>query len=238
MLTPSQSNIQTSLRTFLLSILPTGVEVIEGQDNRVPEPHGADFVVMTPTKRRRIETNIDNYGDTAFTASIAGNLMTVIDVGIGQINPDTLLFGTGVVTGTVITGYGSGIGGTGTYFVNPPQNLPLQQLASGTATYMQPTEVVVQCDVHGPNSADNAEIITTLFRDDYAVQAFLSYGYDVSPLYADDPKQVPFINAERQYENRWIVEARLQANQVVTLPQQFAASLRVNLIEVESTYPE
>ena len=67
---PSQSNIQVALRAFLLNILPAGTQVIQGQDNRVSEPSVGDFVVITPIRRERIETNTDTFNDCAFTGSI------------------------------------------------------------------------------------------------------------------------------------------------------------------------
>ena len=95
-----------------------------------------------------------------------------------------------------------------------------------------------QCDVHGLNSADNAQVISTLFRDSYAVDQFAGSGFgDITPLHADDPRQVPFINDQQQWENRWVVEALVQANQVVTLPQQFAGAVTVTLLSVDATYP-
>lgn len=42
----TNSQLQTALRAFLLSALPAGWQVIEGQDNRAPMPLG-NFVVMT-----------------------------------------------------------------------------------------------------------------------------------------------------------------------------------------------
>lgn len=54
---PTKSGVFTGLRTFLLDLLPDGVDVIQGQDNRVPEPTGDNFVVMTEEGRRRLSTN-------------------------------------------------------------------------------------------------------------------------------------------------------------------------------------
>lgn len=211
-------------------MLPAGVPVLRGQINRVAEPNAADFVIMTPLRQRRIETNVDTYADVAFTASINGSVMAVTSVLTGTIDVGAQLFGVGLASGTTtITGVLSGTGGVGTYLVNPSQNLASTVLAAGTENLLQPSEIVIQLDVHGPNSADNAQIITTLFRDDYGVQQFLSSSYDVAPLYADDPKQLPFTNDQSQWEDRWIIEAYLQANQVVTLPQQFADALQVSL---------
>lgn len=234
----NQSNIQTALVTFLTTVLPAGIEIVEGQDNRVSEPSGSDFVVFWVLNRNRLETNVDAFADCAFTASIAGTLLSVSTVQIGSIATGATLFGSGVAAGTTISGTLSGTGGVGTYLVSISQNIASQQMASGSATVLQPVEVMLQLDVHGPNSSDNAQLITTLFRDDFAFQIFQQSGFDVVPLYADDPKQIPFINAEQQYEYRWVVEARLQANQVVLgLPQQFASSITVTTQSVTRVFP-
>ena len=234
---PNQSQIQTALRGFLVGILPNSVQIIEGQDNRVSEPSVDDFVVMTTIRRERIETNIDTSNDCAFTASISGTVLTVTNMELGKIAIGNLLFGIGVAAGTVISGAGTGSGGAGTYIVSISQTVSGELMASGTQNDLQPTRVTVQLDVHGPHSADNAQTISTLFRDDFGTLAFLASGYDVRPLYADDPKQVPFLNAEQAYETRWIVEAVLQANQVIAPPQQYAQQIQVTLESVDARFP-
>lgn len=173
-LTESQTLI--ALRAFLLDVLPSGVSVVKGQVNRVAEPAGSDFVVMTPILRSRIETNVTSYLD--------------------------------------------------------PFPLP-----GSVRNDLQPTQVTVQLDVHGPAGADNAQIISTLFRSGYAVDQFASSGFDVTPLYTADPRQMPFINGENQFEDRWVVDAVMQANPVVTTAQQFADVLDIGIISVDATYP-
>lgn len=231
---PTDSNIFTALRTFLIGILPAGVDVIRAQANRVPQPVGTDFVVMTPLRRERLETNIDSYADVLFTASIAANVMTVSAINFGTIQVGATLFGQALAAGTTtITGQLTGsIGGIGTYSVSLPQIAISQLVAAGLTNYMQPTEVTVQLDVYGPNSANAAQTITTLFRDDFAVQQFQTYGFDVVPLYADDAKQLAFIDESQQYEDRWVVEACLQSNIVVSVAQQFASIVSVTLQEI------
>jgi hypothetical protein len=172
---PTQSNIQTALRSFLVSILPANVPVIEGEDNRVAEPSATDFVVMTVIRRERISTNVDSYDQTI-------------------LDPTTL-------------------------------------------SILQATKLTIQLDVHGPASSDNSQIISTLFRDDFAVQAFAQSGFDISPLYADDPMQIGFVNAENQWEIRYVVQAFIQANQVVVVQQDFADEVNVGLVSVDATYP-
>jgi hypothetical protein len=58
-----------------------------------------------------------------------------------------------------------------------------------------------------------------------------------TPLHADDPRQVPFISAEQQFENRWIVEALVQANQTVVVPLQFASAVTLTLQDVDALFP-
>lgn len=236
-LAPTESDSFTALRSFLLAILPDGIEVVQAQDNRVPEPMPSDFVLMTPTRRDRIETNVDTFTDRAFIGSIAGNQMTITAVKIGKLSPGNQVTGAGVLPSTKVLS-GPSDGGLGVYTVTPgAQTVASTILQAGGGQYMQPTKLTIQLDVHGPNSADNAQIISTMFRDDYAVSFFEELGPDPVPLYADDPKQLMFSNAEQQIENRWVIEAFLQTNQIVTAPQQFADNVEIGLIEVDTTYP-
>ena len=175
----TETTIFTALRSFLLAILPSGIEVVRGLDNRVPEPEGVNFVTMTPIMRERIEFNTTTYVDGAF--------------------------------------------------LMPP--------VAGTRTDLQPTKVTIQLDVHGPASADNVQIISTLFRSDYASQYFAGLAVDVWPLYTSDPRQMAFHNGEQQIEERYSIDVILQANATVTTPQDFADQLVANIYEVGAEYP-
>lgn len=238
-LVPTDSQVRQALRSFLLGILPAGVEIVLGQDNRVPEPPAADFVVMTRIRSDRLATNIDSYADVAFEASISGTVLTVTSMMFGEILVGATLFGTNVAAGTTIASYGSGSGGAGTYNLSGgAQAVGSEIMATGALAALQETEVLYQLDVHGPNSSDNAEIIATLLRDEYAVDQFDRLISGVEPLHADDPKQIPFVNDQQQFEYRWVVEARIQANQaVINIPQQFASAFAVALLEVDAAYP-
>jgi hypothetical protein len=234
---PTQSAALTALRSFLLAILPAGVEVIQAQGNRAPEPKVSDFVVMTPILRARLSTNVDTYADVSFTAAIAGTVMTVTAVAFGTLAVGQTVFGVGLVAGTTIIGDSTGGGGAGIYAVSPSQTLSNGPLASGGKNFLQPVELSVQLDVHGPGSADNATTISTLFRDDYAVQLFASFGEVAVPFYADDPKQIPFFNGEQQVENRWVITACMQVNETMRAPQQFADELVISSIPVDVVEP-
>lgn len=237
--TPSQSDIMTALGNFLVAILPTGTEVVQGYDNLVSEPASSNYVVMLPILRMRLETNIESYFDNAYTASVAGTLMTVTAVSVGSIAVGQALYGVGVVAGTTIAALGSGTGGVGTYTLSQDNGaIAASTLASGTESILQPTQITVQCDLHGPGSADNAQMISTLFRDFYAIDFFSAIGPNIAPLYADDPRLVPFLNDQQQIETRWICSVYLQANQSIQgIGTQFASELEISVINVEATYP-
>jgi hypothetical protein len=231
---PSQDDIQTVLVSFLESILPAGTEVFEGLGNRVSEPAVTNFVVFSPVQRIRLATNIDSYADTVFNGSINANTLTITSISQGALAIGSTVFGTGVQPGTTVTGFGPGAsGGTGTYTIAPPQSASPQPMAAGTFTLQQNTEVIFQLDVHSSvvgTAADMAQAITTAFRDPYAVDLFSGINPFVSPLYADDPKMIAFVSGEEQFEPRWVVEVRVQANQQLTgFPQQFADVLNITL---------
>jgi hypothetical protein len=170
------SPTQTAVFTALVAVLNTfglapansaqSVVVIRGQVNRVPEPPGADYVVLWPLTRQRLATNIDQYG-------------------------------------------------------------------TATISRTEKLEVGIQADVHGPASADNATLISTLFRSQFAVDAFTAQGLPVAPLYADDPRQTAFENGEMQVEERWSVDLTMQVDVTVTSPQDFATTLTATAIDVQ-----
>lgn len=246
-----------ALGDVLKGVLPSGTPIILGQANRTPEPKADNFVVMTPTRRPRIATNLDDYSDEEITASISGTTLDVTNVassgGIGSfqigvtpigdvgnqnvISLGSAIFGDAVADGTVVTELLTGTGGVGTYKVSVSQTVSSEEMHVGGQQITQQTEIDVQLDFHGSVSADNAQVVSTLFRDQYGVGLFEGAGDVAVPLYADDPRQMPFINAQQQYEDRWIVEAVLQANPTISIAQQFAGSLNVALVDVDAVFP-
>lgn len=231
----SQQQVDTALGTFLQSILglPDG-QVIIGQVNRTASPEG-DYVVMWPLRRPRLATNFDGLADAKFTGSISGTVMTITAVAHGTVNIGATVFGVGVADNTTVQSQASGTpGGIGTYNITVSQNVASTTLSAGQTATMQSTEVVMQLDVHGPSSADNAQTIQQLFRDGYATRQFKGTG--VSPLYCEDPKQVPFITAASQYEDRWILEAHLQITPTIGVPQEYADEVKIERIPVDAFY--
>ena len=104
-----------------------------------------------------------------------------------------------------------------------------------TTSAEQGTQVDIQLDLYGPQAADWANILSTLLRDEVGCAALAP---NCQPLYADDPVRAPLESAETQYEDRWLLTARIQMNPVTVTSQQYADTLGpVGIIDVEVSYP-
>jgi len=92
-----------------------------------------------------------------------------------------------------------------------------------TVTLAHNTQFDMQLDIHGPGGSDIAAIVAATFPDDYGRDALATAS--LAPLFASEGHQVPFINGEKQYENRWVMTLSMQITPSVLIPMQFAASL-------------
>lgn len=99
--------------------------------------------------------------------------------------------------------------------------------APTTLAHDSDVEVRTQLDIHGPGGADAGSMIATLMRDEWGIEQLRGFG--VTPLYATDGDQVPFINGEGQYENRWVMEVAFQIVPTVSTPAEFAATLETTI---------
>lgn len=250
---------QTQIFTALVTVLGTfglvtdadvAVPIVRGQVNRVPEPNGRDFIVLWPIMRDRLAMNIDIWDDAAMLASITSNVMTVTSVLDGQVRPGRIIFGPGVTSGARVIAQLTGTpGGIGTYSTTAAADVTSRKLAFGEMGAMQETEITVQADVHGPASADNAARLSTLFRDQFGIDAFREHGIGIglfhigidaiggtplTPLYTSEPRQIPFDNGEQQVEERWVVDLCMQADVTISFSAQYADDLEVTTTPVET----
>lgn len=154
-------DVFTALRTFILSVVPSNIEVVQAQDNGVPLPLG-DFVTMNNVGKGRMTTNINTYVD------------------LGE---------------------------------NPSQKL--------TETHIQ---FDIQLDFYGESAGDFSAIAMAMFRDAYATDMF---PINIQPLYAHDPIQIPLIDGEAQYIQRWKAQAMIQYNPIITSQQDLAKVLTI-----------
>jgi hypothetical protein len=94
----------------------------------------------------------------------------------------------------------------------------------------------VQIDCYGALANERAATISMLLRDNYACASFTTSGYDIQPLYADNAQQMPLIDGESQYLERWFFNAVLQYNPVITVNQDTANAIDVGLVSVDVVF--
>lgn len=174
-ITGTDDQLFTALGACFAAILP-GIPVMQTQVNRVAQPTGPDYVMLTELSRDRLSLNVPTYTD----------------------------------------------GGAG----NP-----------GFVNNTAPTQVTVQCDVYGPNSSNNAQIVSTLWRDEFTCDAMAAAGINGQPITCTDPRQATITNAEAQFETRYTLDLVLQYNITVSTPMQFADSIKPILTDVVTAYP-
>ena len=225
------TEIMTAVRAVLLHLLPPGIEVIRAFGNRVPQPVTPDFCVLSELRRERLSTNRDKDTDIRLVGGIDGETLVVTSG--PALLPGYTLYGAAVIAGSVVTGT---LEQPDAYTVTPPQVVPAgSRIFAGRHAMLQPVDVVYQCDVHGLDSNRHAWAIHTTWRDEAGCQllAEASWPFGMTPLYAEDPRMVPFANAESQWEDRWVVDLHTQVNLVVSLGQEFAERLEVDLFAVD-----
>jgi len=119
-------------------------------------------------------------------------------------------------------------------------NVETWDVTTQTPTVLNHTDseqLDVQLDIYGPNAGDNCRLIKALFRSGYAYDYFQGLDLPLTPLYGDEGVQMPMINGEQQYENRWKLTVSFEGDFTISTTQQFADTLSVGLIDVDSTYP-
>ena len=104
-------------------------------------------------------------------------------------------------------------------------------------TVLRPEQFTIQIDCYGAGSGDDARAIAALMRDAYACDLMAASNPNIQPMYAGDARQMPLVDGESQYEERWTFDVVLQINPTITMPQQSANALQVGLLNVDRTYP-
>lgn len=102
-----------------------------------------------------------------------------------------------------------------------------------TVTFKVGMQWSLQVDFIGPNSQSLAVVAMLPWRSAWGCDQLP----DIVPLFVGDAVQSPQIGAEEQFEERWRVEAVISYVAIMTLAQQSAIALEIDLISVDATYP-
>lgn len=99
-------------------------------------------------------------------------------------------------------------------------------------------EHTVQVDFCGTDEQavmEQAARLAILARDGVAVEFFTPYG--ILPLYAEDVRQAPFSNEQRQWEVRYIVTLHLECWHDVAIDRDAFTSVNIQIEDVDVHHP-
>jgi hypothetical protein len=118
-----------------------------------------------------------------------------------------------------------------------PLSTNVTTLVGANNNIRRPSQFSIQVDCYGVNASDRAVAISTLLRSPYGCDQFTASGFDIQPLYAGDAHQMPLVDGESKYTERWTFDCVLQMNPVLTVPQQSATALSATIKDVDRTFP-
>ena len=103
--------------------------------------------------------------------------------------------------------------------------------AVGRRDTTRSTQVGCVVNFYGDQATDNGQIFNQLFRDMYGCDFMRPY--NVQPLWCDDGRQLPLIDSEKQYAQRWQVRAVMQINPTISTSQEFADTVAITMVEAD-----
>lgn len=112
--------------------------------------------------------------------------------------------------------------------VRQSTNVDLYDRVGDVQARRQGTRYSLQIDCYGPQSSDWATTLSVLLRSSWACE-MMTVG---KPLYVNDPLQLPLVDGEQQYEERWMVQAQFQYNPTVRTPVAFADTVRTPAVNI------
>ena len=80
---------------------------------------------------------------------------------------------------------------------------------------------MMQLDFYGDNAFNDVTKVATLWRSMHTTEALKG----VQPLYANNPRNLEYVNEQDQYEKRFLLEIALQYNPYYTYAEQSADAM-------------
>ena len=87
--------------------------------------------------------------------------------------------------------------------------------------YTEVRQADIQVDIYGDGAGDRAIALETVFTSGYAYEKIKARDERLAPLYSSAAIQAPMINAESQWQERWMLTLSLQAHITVSFPQDY-----------------
>lgn len=121
-----------------------------------------------------------------------------------------------------------GVLSTNNYTYTNQDSTPGKEVMSHTSQWR------VQLDCYGEGAGDMANIISTVFRSEWACESFSDTGYMVRPVYSTDPRQTYYIDGESQYGERWTIDVTMLFEDGIGVDMYFFDSASVTLTPTDT----
>lgn len=105
---------------------------------------------------------------------------------------------------------------------------------TATMGYTEVRQAEIQVDLYGENAGDRAIELETVFASSYGYETIKALDDRLAPLYSSEAIQAPMINAESQWQERYIITLSLQAHITVTLRQDYFDHADITLEQVDN----
>lgn len=105
---------------------------------------------------------------------------------------------------------------------------------TATMSYTEVRQASIQVDLYGESAGDRAITLETLFASSYGYETIKALDERLAPLYSSEAIQAPMINAESQWQERYIITLSLQAHITVTLRQDYFDHADITLEQVDN----
>lgn len=106
--------------------------------------------------------------------------------------------------------------------------------ATSSMGYTEIRQADIQIDIYGDSAGDRAIALETVFTSGYAYEKIKALDSRLAPLYSSAAIQAPMINAESQWQERYIVTLSLQAHITVSFPQDYFDKAEISTQQVDS----
>lgn len=92
----------------------------------------------------------------------------------------------------------------------------------------------IQVDIYGPDAGDRAITLETVFSSDYGYDGIKARDERIAPLYSTAAIQAPMIDAEQQWQERYMLTISLQVHMTASFPQDYfdKANIKAKLVDL------
>lgn len=99
--------------------------------------------------------------------------------------------------------------------------------------YTEVRQADIQVDIYGDGAGDRAIALETVFTSGYAYEKIKALDERLAPLYSSAAIQAPMINAESQWQERYMLTLSLQAHITVSFPQDYFDKAEITTQQVD-----